>query len=232
MEYNLPVIREQLVQCFNLSELRELCFQLDVDHEIINGENKIDKSRELLTYLNRRARVQKLIDYCSQERPHINWNVTKTVRELSDDFAGTIGLTPTISNKYNEAKFELYRSTWNALYVLKEAGEQLWKRASKENIAHFANRLHEAQRLVGANQILFDKNDHSALLTVMDEFNQFRAGKVNLSSLRSTEAERNIYANEIRYQIRRNGDIKERYEALLDKVSDQFRSQLNAWTTH
>ncbi len=65
-----------------------------------------------------------------------------------------------------------------------------------------------------------------------DEFNQFRAGKVNLSSLRSTEAERNIYANEIRYQIRRNGDIKERYEALLDKVSDQFRSQLNAWTTH
>lgn len=229
MEYNLPVIRKQLVEHFNGSELRELCFQLDVDYEIINGENKLDKARELLTYLNRRDRMPDLVAYCQGERPSINWNIIKTARTLNDEFAENVNLTPAITAKYYETKFELYRSVWQALYALKEAGEQLWERVSKENIAHFANRLHEAQRLVGANEILFDKADHEALLAVMADFNQFRAGKVVLEQLRSADEEYLIYADEIRYQIERNGDIKARYEALLQSVSDQFRTQLNAW---
>lgn len=66
MEYNLPVIRKQIVDHFNNAELEELCFQLDVDYEIINGKNKIDKARELLTYLKRRNRMADLIAYCQQ----------------------------------------------------------------------------------------------------------------------------------------------------------------------
>jgi hypothetical protein len=232
MEYNLPVIRKQLVEHFNGSELRELSFQLDVDYEIINGENKLDKARELLTYLNRRDRIPELIAYCQGERPSIKWDIIKTARALSDEFAENIGLTPAITAKYYETKFELYRSVWQALYSLKEAGEQLWERASKENIAHFCDRLHEAQRLVGANEILFDQADHAALLAAMAELNQFRAGKVTLQQIISTQDEENIYADEIRYQIERNGAIKERYEALLQTVSDRFRTQLNAWAVH
>lgn len=232
MEYNLIVIREQLVDSFNSSELQELCFNLNVDYEIINGENKLDKARELLTYLNRRNRMAELVVYCQQERPQIKWDVIKTTQSLNDDFAQNIELTPTIAAKYYETKFELYRSVWQALYTLKEAGTQLWELASKENIAHFANCLQEAQRLVGVNEILFDKADHEALLAVMQEFSQFRAGKVTLYNIRSAQDEQYIMASDIHYQIERNKQSKDRYEALLQSVSDKFRTQLNAWAVH
>ncbi|MCB9420751.1 MAG: hypothetical protein H6667_13170 [Ardenticatenaceae bacterium] len=232
MEYNLPVIRKQLVEYFNNSELQELCFQLDVDYEIINGENKLDKARELLTYLNRRNRMPELVAYCQRERPSIQWNIIKTAQAMGDEFAENVGLTPAVAAKYYEAKFELYRSVWQALYRLKEAGEQLWQRVSKENIAHFAGCLHEAQRLVGSNEILFDRTDLEALTAVMTEFNQFRAGKVLVGELRSTQEEELIYAAEIQYQVERNRAVKERYEALLQTISDQFRTQLNAWVIH
>ncbi|KAA3664256.1 MAG: hypothetical protein DWQ04_06660 [Chloroflexi bacterium] len=231
MAYNLPVIRKQLVEHFNSAELRELCFQLDVDYEIINGENKIDKARELLTYLQRRNRMTDLVAYCQQERGHIQWDIVKTAQVVNDEFVAEIGVTPTIAAKYYEAKFELYRSVWQALYSLKEAGEQLWQRVSKENIAHFANCLHEAQRLVGANEILFDRADHAALLAVMGAFNRFKAGKIVLVQLTNVQDEGLIieYAGEVQYQIEQNGDIKQRYEILLQTVSNQFRTQLNAW---
>ncbi|MCP4424047.1 MAG: hypothetical protein GY803_06125 [Chloroflexi bacterium] len=232
MEYNLPVIRKQLVDYFNNSELRELCFQLDVDYEIINGENKLDKARELLTYLNRRNQMTELVTYCQQERPQVKWEIVKTAQALGDEFVERVGLTPAVAAKYYETKFELYRSTWQALHSLREAGETLWGRASKENIAHFADRLREAQQMVGANQILFDKADHDALMAVMDEFNQFQAGKVMLYQIRSAQEEDLIYADEMHHLTERNGHIKERYETLLQNVSNRFRTQLNAWVTH
>lgn len=232
MEYNLPILRKQLVNDFNSSELQELCFQLNVDYEIINGENKLDKARELLTYLKRRNRVEELISYCQQERPQTNWNIIKSAKALNDEFVENVGLTPTITAKYQEARFELYRSVWQTLYALKEAGELLWERVSKENIAHFADRLREARRLVGINEILFDKADYEALMAVMDEFNQFRIGKMRLSQIVTPQQEKNIYPDEARLQIEQNRDIKERYELLLQRVSEQFRTQLNAWTLH
>ena len=65
----------------------------------------------------------------------------------------------------------------------------------------------------------------------MDEFNQFRAGKIALGNLRSTNDEELIlyYKDQILYQIEQNGHIKQRYESLLQNVSNRFRTQLNAW---
>jgi len=91
--------------------------------------------------------------------------------------------------------------------------------------------LHKAQRLVGANEILFDQVDHEALLEVMDAFNRFKAGKIVLVHLTNVQDEGLIieYAGEVQYQIEQNGHIKQRYETLLQNVSNQFRTQLNAW---
>lgn len=229
IQYDLPAIRELLLTNFDDSELRDLCFQLHVDYEIISGNNKKDKARELLTFLNRRGNIAELVYLCRQERPKINWNILKTTLALNNEFANDLGLTSTISTKYYEAKFELYRSVWQTLYELKEAGDILWERASRENIAHFAACLQKARWVIGANEILFDQVVYIELSNIMEVFGQFRAGKVRLIQIRSEDAERHIFADEILNQIEENREIKEKYEALLHKVGDRFRKQLNVW---
>jgi hypothetical protein len=49
----LKWIREK----FNDNELRDLCFELDIDYESLPGEGKAAKVRELVTYCQRRDRL-------------------------------------------------------------------------------------------------------------------------------------------------------------------------------
>lgn len=39
MNYNLPALREQLIQAYNEDELRDICFKMRVDYEIVEGTN-------------------------------------------------------------------------------------------------------------------------------------------------------------------------------------------------
>ncbi|MCP4363121.1 MAG: SUMF1/EgtB/PvdO family nonheme iron enzyme [Chloroflexi bacterium] len=70
---NLAQLRQQMVLVFNENELRDLCFNLNVDYEVLGGEGKIGQARELVTYLDRRGRVNELVAICEKERPHLNW---------------------------------------------------------------------------------------------------------------------------------------------------------------
>ncbi len=58
---------------FNLSELRDLCFQLTVDYENLNGENKRDKSRELVFYCQRNGLIENLKTKVTDLRPEAAW---------------------------------------------------------------------------------------------------------------------------------------------------------------
>lgn len=58
---------------FNESELKDVCLTLQVDYELLPGNSKADKSRELILYLQRRGRVSHLLSLVKQERPHIPW---------------------------------------------------------------------------------------------------------------------------------------------------------------
>jgi hypothetical protein len=66
-------LRQQLDQYFNLEELRTICFDLGIDFEHLEGVTKVDKARELVVYLERRARVKDLTDLCRRLRPHVEW---------------------------------------------------------------------------------------------------------------------------------------------------------------
>ena len=69
MDYDLPVLPGQLVQTYNDSVLRDVCFELRVDYDIINGGDKSDKARELLTYLDRRGRLtEQKVDVYTADR--------------------------------------------------------------------------------------------------------------------------------------------------------------------
>ena len=66
-------LHHKIVKCFNVSEFIQLCFELDVDHELLNGQNKGDRSRELIGHMQRRDRLPELVLACQRLRPNETW---------------------------------------------------------------------------------------------------------------------------------------------------------------
>lgn len=56
---------------FNESELKEVCFELNVDYESLGGAGKRDNVRELIEYMKRRGRTNELALICQQHRPGV-----------------------------------------------------------------------------------------------------------------------------------------------------------------
>jgi CheY-like chemotaxis protein len=73
--------RERLVYLHNVlsvrfseEELRTLCFYLRIDYDSLPGQGKENKARELIEFLERRTRIDELIQAGQQQRPDIPWN--------------------------------------------------------------------------------------------------------------------------------------------------------------
>ncbi|HRX00371.1 MAG TPA: TIR domain-containing protein [Cyclobacteriaceae bacterium] len=73
MTNNLFQLANQIDNHFNLSELRTLCFALEVDYEHLAGENKLDKIRELLLHLRRHGLFSELLPLLLSLRPSVIW---------------------------------------------------------------------------------------------------------------------------------------------------------------
>lgn len=58
---------------FNEEELKTLCFQLDVDFESLEAIGKINKVRELISFLERRNRIEEVLEVGKSIRPDIEW---------------------------------------------------------------------------------------------------------------------------------------------------------------
>jgi hypothetical protein len=54
-----------------LSDLRDICFRLHLDWEVLNGESKTDKARELVLYFHRRNALAELRDAIARTRPDL-----------------------------------------------------------------------------------------------------------------------------------------------------------------
>ena len=57
---DLAAIHQQLVTRFNEEELKTLCFELEVEYDDLPASGRVNKARELVTYLNRRGRLPEL----------------------------------------------------------------------------------------------------------------------------------------------------------------------------
>lgn len=57
-----------LKECYNLSELNELCFNLGIDIEDLRGDGRSEKAVELIKYCKRRNKLQTLIAQINQDR--------------------------------------------------------------------------------------------------------------------------------------------------------------------
>ncbi len=59
---------------FNESELRDLCFDMEVDYESLPGIGKSDKTRELVLYFERRKCMPDLVAKVKKLRPKEHWD--------------------------------------------------------------------------------------------------------------------------------------------------------------
>ncbi len=69
----LTQLHQLLNEHFNLAEIRDLCFRLNVDYESVAGDEKPSRIRELLLRLGRNGRLPDLITTAQQQRPHVDW---------------------------------------------------------------------------------------------------------------------------------------------------------------
>lgn len=70
---NLVKLFQNIDRHFNDSELRDVCFQLDISYEDLPGPGKRDKVRDLVTMLDRHGRLSDLTILTTQLRPKIKW---------------------------------------------------------------------------------------------------------------------------------------------------------------
>ncbi len=91
-------LRKLLIEHFDLEELRLLCFDLGLDYEELAGRTKSTKMQDLITYLQRRGELQRLIDEASGQRPHAAWP------DLSPTTEETDVATDTGADFYTDAK--------------------------------------------------------------------------------------------------------------------------------
>lgn len=83
-----PVDLRKLLRAINDSfgenDLRDLCFDLQLDFENLPGPTKKDKARELIIHFDRRKRINVLVAAFSELRPNIDLE-TIAVDELDED---------------------------------------------------------------------------------------------------------------------------------------------------
>ena len=66
---NTQRIFRDMMDYFNLEELKTLCFELDVDYDSLGGEGKKEKLRELILLMKRQKRLDELMMYVIAARP-------------------------------------------------------------------------------------------------------------------------------------------------------------------
>lgn len=85
---------QSLIELFSEQELRDLCFELRLDYENLEGSAKKDKARELINYFFRRRRLNVLITVFREHRPHITLEEL-LLKEGEIDLSSTIIGLPT-----------------------------------------------------------------------------------------------------------------------------------------
>ena len=67
----MGLLHEWLDTYFDKDELRDLCFDLDIDFEDLEGTAQTHKARELVEFYARRGELDRLEAVVKEERPHL-----------------------------------------------------------------------------------------------------------------------------------------------------------------
>lgn len=83
-------LRNQIDKYCDLSELKGICFDLDIDFDNLPGETKKDKIQSLIVYLDNRSRLAYLVAHLQNLRPDVNWRElnTESVQDIPCPYLG------------------------------------------------------------------------------------------------------------------------------------------------
>lgn len=74
---HLARIRDQMIQVFDKSELKTLCFDLGVAADDLPSETRTALAQSLVAYCYQRQRLPELLRLCRTLRPHVSWPQTE-----------------------------------------------------------------------------------------------------------------------------------------------------------
>lgn len=94
-------LRDLLLQAFNLDELKDLCFELDIDYDDLSGENRSAKARELVARCRRTGRLEDLLAAAERARPKLDW---RGVTASQSEAAGTRAALLELQSLLGESK--------------------------------------------------------------------------------------------------------------------------------
>ena len=75
-------LQRQIVAHFGENELQQLCFELELNYEDLEGGTRTDKARELIQHFERRNEVAKLVAACAKARPGVDWSFALAIAEV------------------------------------------------------------------------------------------------------------------------------------------------------
>jgi hypothetical protein len=242
-------LQNLVVNSFNLDELNQLCFALNIDYEELPSKTKSGKVRDLLGYLSRRNQVSNLLDYCVQNRPSVQWPSISSIEPMTSIavadrdsatlspeqtrlFLEMMGIPANLKrNKYADTQLTVYDEIWKSLFSLKLAGDDLWESASYDNIIKFSQVLNDVTHMVEEKAIFLVENDYEELKRLLNIFSAYRLGKLRLYEIRQYDIHQVVdYVPEdmAQRQIQENRRHKEEYEVVLESVKVSFRTRLSA----
>jgi hypothetical protein len=139
-----------------------------------------------------------------------------------------LDITRSQQHRTSEARFGLYGQVWVFLQDVKILGDRLWERADRETLDKYRLALEEARAAINKGRLILREDHYRRLSELLNTFERFRVGKKRLIDIRTREElEQNFgFEDEIREQIRRNGELRDQYDRLLNEIVDHFRRQL------
>lgn len=72
---NLAGLRDKLIDSFNKSEIRSLCFDLGILYDDLPGETRTELAEDLIAYCHARGRLPDLLQICQKQRIHVSWTI-------------------------------------------------------------------------------------------------------------------------------------------------------------
>jgi len=133
---------DNIKESFDLNELRDLCFRLNVNYESLSGDNFDEKIRQMIFYLQRRNQISDLVQLGLELRPNVEWinSLNRPEDTPLIDRLYPLGTTIPIASKHN--KYLLFALTWTELQgkipddncnvtLLWQTLEKFWREARK-----------------------------------------------------------------------------------------------------
>ncbi len=132
--------------------------------------------------------------------------------------------------RYSEHQFTLYNQLWKSLCDLKQIGEELWERAEPQKVKSFSKQLRTTKLTVEKSALLIEDNHYKDLIEILDKFGRFEIGKLTLITLRNRHAHEladyGVDEYEIRRVIDQNGQTKQEFITMVDRLAISFKQQI------